>query len=70
MSEIYTKRGKLSAYGFACGYIERKETPFKRLTLSKEHNVYIVTTYHKQTLDYYTQGFDKLTQARKLFNSL
>lgn len=70
MSEIYTKRGKLSAYGFACGYVERKETPFKRVTLSKEHNTYIVGASYKQTLDYYMQGFDTLAKARKLFNSL
>lgn len=70
MKTVYTKSGKLSAYGFSCGYIERKETAFKRATLSKEFNAYIVAVTYKQTLGYYTQGFDNLSKARKLFNRI
>ena len=36
--KFYTKRGKLTRYAFACGYLEH-DGPF---TLSLEHGVYII----------------------------
>ena len=69
MSEIYTKRGKLSAYGFRCGYIERKELANKRVTLFNEHDIYLVNVTNLPILEGYMKGFDRLADARKFFNS-
>lgn len=39
--KLHTKNGKLTAYAFACGYVERKEKDDdNRLTLSKEHGAF------------------------------
>ena len=70
MSVIYTKRGKLSAYGIRCGYIERKELADKRVTLFNEHGyIYLVNITNLPALDGYVKGFDRLADARKFFNS-
>lgn len=39
---INTKRGNLSAYGLACGYIERTEDGQNIVQLSHEHCIYHV----------------------------
>ena len=69
MSVIYTKRGKLSAYGFRCGYIDHKELADKRVTLFNEHGLYLVNVTNLPNLDWYMKGFDRLADARKFFNS-
>ena len=69
MSVIYTKRGKLSAYGFSCGYIERKELADKRVTLFNEHGIYLVNVTNLPNLDWHVKGFNRLADARKFFNS-
>ncbi len=38
----HTKRGRVTAYGFACGYVERYERGEHRVTLLYEHGAYIL----------------------------
>lgn len=57
--ELKTKQGKLTAYGFACGYVERSG-PF---TLLMEHGVYHVKGYGVNGRVY--RSYRTLTQARR-----
>lgn len=41
-SNIKTKDGRVSAYGFACGYIEAVENGYKHVTIWAEHGAYHV----------------------------
>lgn len=41
-SNIKTKAGRISAYGFACGYIEAVENGHKHVTIWAEHGAYHV----------------------------
>lgn len=54
-SNIKTKDGRISAYGFACGYVEAVENGSKRATILMEHGVYhvqwtVVAEYRRGTL--------------------
>ena len=61
----------LSAYQLACGYVQEYENNGIKTSLYREHNVYHVRQYdfneHKRN---YWKGFNKLTEARKAFNTL
>ena len=59
MPAIKTKSGRLTAYGFACGYVERSG-PF---TLSMEHGVYHVKGYGVNSR--VCSSYRTLTQARR-----
>lgn len=68
--KLKTKTGRLTAYAFACGYIERKTTGHAiETTLWKEHGTYHVRQYdalHKCRV--FWQATGSLTTARQLFN--
>lgn len=57
---FYTSRGRLTAYAFACGYIERGQD----IMLWREHGVYHVRK-GRMWLKVHT-----LKQARKLYSNL
>lgn len=68
---IRRKDGSISAYGFACGYVEaRNPSPSVTLTLWMEHG-----TFHVRAYDFASRGrlvwesFPTLTEARKFYAS-
>lgn len=77
-SNIKTRSGRVSAYGFACGYIETIENGDKHATIWMEHGVYHV----RWKLDdgeiyrYWTREgngwatFDTLADARKQYDKM
>jgi hypothetical protein len=64
---FYTKRGLLTRYSFACGYVEKKGG----LSLHMEHDVYHVRGFLTKTQDgketeYHIMGsFSHVKEARK-----
>lgn len=64
--ELKTQNGKLSTYGFACGYVERIENGDNRATLSQEHGAYTVKGFKDGV--HFNQAFRTLAEARKFFN--
>jgi hypothetical protein len=67
--KFYDKNGNLTAYSFACGYVQTRETENKEnyLKLWKDSFVYSVTGFINGVRIY--ESFDKLSGARKFFNS-
>ena len=67
--KLTTKNGKLTAYAFACGYVERKEKDDdNRLTLSKEHGAFHLRGFIGGV--HVWECPDTLTAARKMMRSL
>lgn len=64
MTKFKNKSGTLTAYAFACGYIEVAKNGTK---LFMEHNHYHVRKDHKH---WYTFDSDRLTKARACFRAL
>jgi hypothetical protein len=77
-SNIKTKDGRISAYGFACGYIEAVENGYKRATILMEHGVYHVQWKldDGELYRYWTREgngwatFDALADARKQYDKV
>lgn len=65
MCKLKTKTGRLTSYGFACGYVERSG-PF---TLSMEHGVYHIKGY-SYTGARIWETARTLTQARKALRTI
>jgi len=65
MMNLQTATGKLTSYGFACGYIERRGG----FTLSREHNVYHVKGFGAGTVPHWETA-RTLTEARTLLRQL
>jgi hypothetical protein len=67
--KLHTKNGKLTAYAFACGYVERKEkNGDNRLTLSKEHGAFHLRGFLGGV--HVWECPDTLTAGRKMMHSL
>jgi hypothetical protein len=43
--QLSTKHNRLTAYGLACGYVERQEAIGRQVTLWREHGVYHVRAH-------------------------
>ena len=77
-SNIKTKDGRVSAYGFACGYIEAVENGSKRATILMEHGVYHVQWKldDGEMYRYWTREgngwatFDALADAREQYDKV
>ena len=61
-SKFYTKRGLLTRYSFACGYVEKKDG----LTLHMEHGVYHVRGFRDNCR--IMSSFAHVHEARKFMN--
>ena len=60
--------GRLSAYAFSCGYMERKWDDHVRTTLYQEGGVYHVRQSNYGVVGYvFWDTFDTLTEARKRY---
>jgi hypothetical protein len=58
--KLRNKRGELTSYAFACGYIEKR----KLMTLSREHNTYLIKGISSYGV-HVMRGFTTLGEARK-----
>ncbi len=68
MSNLKRKDGKLTAYGFACGYMEYREfNDGHSIRLWQEHGVYHVRMHHKYNGRIFWDSFRTLTEARKRY---
>lgn len=68
MPKHVTKRGRLTRYALACGYIERKGSDDNRAVLESEHGVFHVKGFEKGK--HFWESFDNLTAARRFYDSL
>jgi hypothetical protein len=72
MPPLKTKRGRLTAYGLACGYIESKSVGDVGTTLHREHGVYHVRQFDRRpeasVFRTLWRSFSKLREARACFN--
>lgn len=82
-TNIKTKSGGVSAYGFACGYIEQVETDTLNKQLYSEHGMYHVRSTRNNTPELNTQfdgrtshayiiweTYTTLSEARALYNKI
>jgi hypothetical protein len=64
--KFYRQNGTLTAYAFACGYVEQTDIDNNnRLTLLMEHGSYSVRGFVKG--NHIFEGFRTLGQARKFY---
>jgi hypothetical protein len=68
--EIYKKDGSLSAYGYACGYVNRVENKItdQYKELYKEHNTFHVKWNIGNGREW--KSYELLADALKKFNSI
>lgn len=76
-SKFYTKKGLLTPYGLACGYIEKSEINGRVKQLYREHDCYHVQLFDHNTMQRevwesfpISEPGGALTKARKLYFSL
>ncbi len=70
--ELKTKSGRLTRYGLACGYIERRQSPdndtFRVVTLEMSGSVLHVNTYQRETGERRQLSTRLMSVARKVFS--
>lgn len=69
-TDIKDKTGFLTSYGFACGYVERRETDFVSLQMWQEHNTFHVRYYNYINAERIWNSFDTLKEAKIEFFKL
>ena len=71
-NKFYNKNGQLSYYGFACGYVEKKQTSTTWKELYMEHSHFHVRQgkKHEGFSIWETFSSNELTKARKFYNQL
>lgn len=68
--KFFNTNGSLTAYSFACGYVEREENETHYKEIFMEHSHYHVKSglmSHKWEV---WETFDTLTEARRFYNKL
>jgi predicted metal-dependent hydrolase len=66
--DINDSRGRVTSYGFACGYTEEYEANDIRVVLWREHGTYHVRAHnHAENERLFWDCFDRLSQARKRY---
>lgn len=79
MAELKTKRGRLTAAGLACGYVEQKSTDLNQFRsgdlyteLYADSGVYHVRQYDRrpnaEKFQVFWESFPRLKEAHTLFN--
>ena len=66
MPQFKTATGRLTAYSFACGYVERTGNGDNRAMLEQEHGVYHVKGFRNGI--HFWEAFSSLAEARKFFD--
>lgn len=82
-SQFYNSNGTLTAYSFACGYVEKVDTDLLHKELYREHNCFHVRSLRNNSpqlaskfdgptshLFVIWETFETLTNARKFYNSI
>jgi hypothetical protein len=68
MKRFYDGRGNLTAYAFACGYVQSKSWARISVRLWREHGAYHVRANDTETrARIFWDSFATLTQARKCY---
>lgn len=67
--KFYTKKGDLSAYSFACGYVQSDSKEGIEKELYKEHGIFHVRVFENGTRTKW-ESLYTLTEARKIYNSI
>jgi len=62
MRQVRNKNGDVSAYGFACGYVQNN----KNATIYMEHGLMVVISLDEEGF-YSEQRLDSIADARELF---
>jgi hypothetical protein len=83
MNTTIENNGKLTAYGFACGYVQFVENLTLQKELYREHNVYHVRSLYNNTPELNTkfdgshshkfiiwETYETLTEAKKIYNKI
>jgi hypothetical protein len=73
MPALQLKDGEPTAYGFACGYVSRKEHHNVRVTLWQEHGVYHIrrSDWRRDSMGAYGwETTTSLTDARTWFRQM
>jgi hypothetical protein len=73
MPALQLKDGEPTAYGFACGYVSRKEHHNVRVTLWQEHGVYHIrrSDWRRDGADVHGWGTTRsLAEARVAFRQM
>lgn len=67
--KLKTKRGRITSYGFACGYVESRELDdgLYNIRLWGEHGLYHVRMHHSYNGRIFWDTFHTLTEARKRY---
>lgn len=66
--KFYTKKGKLTSYGLACGYIEQEKNNGISTVLWAECNIYHVRQHNHNTGNrIFWHSFHLLNDARQCF---
>lgn len=68
MPQFRTKTGRLTAYSFACGYIEQRQWRSIGTTLWHEGACYHVRQHDTEVGRVFWHCFDTLAEARNCFN--
>lgn len=69
MNEFYNKKGRLTRYALACGYIERFEEMGNSVTLWMEHGcIHVRQHSHIHNKRIFWESFENLNEARKRFD--
>lgn len=67
--KFYTKKNRLTEYGLACGYIEKKKQHGISTTLWSECHIYHVRQHdYKTGKRIFWESFDSIKEARNLYN--
>lgn len=67
LTNIHRADGRLSAYGLACGYVERRERNGISVELWREHGAYHVRAHDSAAGRIHWSGSTSLTTARQTF---
>lgn len=67
---FYNNRGRLTAYGLSCGYVERTETRDGDLSLSlwREHGAFHVREHSRSAGRRFWYSYATLTEARNRYD--
>ena len=69
-TEILDKKGNLSAYGFACGYVQSESKGNATKKLYKEHNTYhLIMVRAGERKIWLSYESNELAKARKDYNN-
>ena len=70
MAKFYTKKGWLTAYGLACGYIETVDSDRYTVELFVSGGIHVRAYDHEEKYRISWDCYDTISEARKAFSAL